>query len=384
MILNKERMNSSLIFLILLGFTLRSFYFTSISLAPLPVISILLSLVVFFININNSDTPSRKFLFFISLLLLLFSLSIGLTIIYKDSNVNLNSIIGMNLNIIFFTCIYLNRTVYIRYVNKIKYVVLFHLVFFFIQLISFHFFGEKIDYLVSITGEVQRVNGFSSIEGKGLKMFRPSGLFNEPGNFSIHMLALLWIMNLSGKLKPTLEKIILISVVLSFSLSGIAAATVYVILTIKSEIRFKKIIPSFIILAIFCYYFNELIINYLLERLSSLSTDSSANVRLSAFSAITELPIYMQLFGGGLGNDLITIHLPTLPYLFVTFGVVGTIYIGLVFLWFGYNHNVDYKTYIFFIAMSFQFYTLMHPMFWVFWVYLFLLSEVRKDRDSYA
>ncbi|MEH0787247.1 hypothetical protein [Vibrio alginolyticus] len=372
-----------LIFIIFFGITLRSLYFQSLSLAPFPIISILSSLILLFISYDSKDSISKNVALFISMFLLFLSLSLFVTVFDMDRNVNINSIIGINLNIILFLTIYLKRDFFISNIKIINIVLFIHLLFFIIQLVSFHFFGEKLDFLEPITGESQRINGFSSIESSNFSMFRPAGLFNEPGNYSIHILTLMWILKINDKISPFFEKILVFSIVLSFSLSGIAAAIAYVVITFNySKFSIRNFFLSSLIISFVMFNFYDLISLYLTERIGNIGSDNSANVRLSAFDAVFDFSQFHQLFGLGFANDKLDIHLPTIPYFLVTFGYIGTFIVVLLFFYFLYHFNVNAKTGWFFLVLSFQFYTIMHPLFWLFFALVVISFESKKENLS--
>ncbi|AAZ26806.1 hypothetical protein [Colwellia psychrerythraea] len=380
--MNIVKLNSVIFFLIGLGVTLRSFYIYSISLAPLPLISIFLVFFLCYLNRQRLRTAKldSNIVLFIAFFIMYICFSISLNFYYRNANINVNSIFGVFLNLSFFFSIYLLKDVFVECKKGLNYLIIFHLCFFFFQFFMFHVFGDKIDYLLSITGEAQRFNGFANVEGSGTSMFRPVGLFTEPGNYSIHILTLLWLAYLADEINPIVEKCALASVVLSFSLTGMAGVLVYIVLKLNKKIELKYMIISILSLIAFAYIFNELIINYLSERVGNISNDNSTNVRVMAFEAITSFSITMQLFGVGLGHDYVQIHLPTIPYVLVTFGIVGSIIIFLLFITLAHSNNVTIKTYLFFLFISFQFYTLMHPLFWYFWVGVFIFSSHAKRK----
>ncbi|HII4378959.1 TPA: hypothetical protein ACY4P7_000939 [Vibrio parahaemolyticus] len=371
------------IFFIYFGITLRSLYFQSISLAPFPVVSMLLSYAFFLKALTDRKSINKDIVSFLSILMIFLSLSLLITLADKDNKLNINSILGINLNILFFLAIYLNRDVFLKYISSLNLVLFVHFSFFFIQLISFHFLGEKIDFLQPITGETQRVNGFSSLEANGFSMFRPSGLFNEPGNYAVHVLTIMWLLKVNDKINHVFEKLLLLSIILSFSLSGMLGVFAYLLITYNYlKISIRKLIISSVIFLGLLFYFYDLIFLYITERVGNIGADNSANVRLSAFDAIFDFSEFNQLFGLGFANDKIDIHLPTIPYFLVTFGFVGFVFACVIFSYVLYKSNVNRKTYLFFLAISFQFYTIMHPLFWLF-LTLIIISFKNKGEVNY-
>jgi hypothetical protein len=169
-------------------------------------------------------------------------------------------------------------------------------------------------------------------------------------------------------------------VFLSFSLTGMFCAWLDFALTRNAKIDARYLLFSFILFAIVAFYFGELVVNYLSERIGNILSDNSANVRVSAFEQVFGMEPTMQLFGAGLGNDIVDIHLPTIPYLLVTFGLVGSFVIVIAFIFISIKAKVSIRTCVFFCAISFQFYTLMHPLFWLFWFGVLAFSEIDRER----
>ncbi len=372
-----------MVFIIYFGITLRSLYFPAISIAPFPVVSMFFCYALIFFTKGITNQINKNILLFLGMIMLVVSLSLLITMFDSDSKLNMGSIIGLNLNILMFISIYLNKEIFKENISVLNYVLSIHFILFCLQFLFFHLLGEKIDLLQPITGEVQRVNGFSSLEANGLSMFRPSGLFNEPGNYAIHILILMWMLKVNDKINPLFEKVLILSIILSFSLSGIVGVIAYIVITFDySKVSLKNIALSSCIFMTLFYFFYDLLVLYINERLGNISGDNSANVRLSAFDAILDFSDFNQIFGVGFANDKVDIHLPTIPYLLVTFGFVGSVFVCLLFFYIFIRSNVNLKTYLFFAAVSFQFYTIMHPLFWLFLVTIIISFENKRSVED--
>ena len=361
------------LFLVIFLITLRSVYFYSISLAPFPVVGVLLALSIPFLNVGGGFNyiQLRVLLAFFVFLLISFIP----TIIY--GNVYLNSVIGVVLNLLLMASIFYKETLYYNLIKVINSVLFVHLIFFFIQFFVYHFSGEKIDYLEPITGEAQRMVGFEKIEAGGFSLFRPAGLFNEPSTYSVFMITLLWCVKVAGKENILIEKMTLVSILFTFSLSGIIFAIAYYVLQYYKRIKFFEVLVLLLISFVILLLFGDLFYAYFEHRVMNISNDNSANERLLMFQLFYDLDASYQLFGSGIGNDIIDIALTTVPSIFIYFGVVGATIFILLILYSCFSHKVSIESAIFSILITFNFYKISNTYVWLYFILLLIVSRGR-------
>lgn len=362
----------------ILFITLRSYYFYSLSLSPLPLLGILISIMLAFLYSNNGLRIDKNTFILIITITMLMLIYTGLSI-FTAHNLYVNSVIGVFLNIFCFSLILIQADFYKKHIRVLNVVLFIHVSAFLIQLIAFYIFGNVIDFIEPITGEVQRMHGFQKVEIDGLSLFRPAGLFNEPGNYSVYILTLLWVTKQTGFLNKVLEMICLATVVLSFSLFGIAVAMFYLLLNYYKEVNVFHLLILFIITALLYIVFYDLAAVYFEYRVANLGNDSSTQKRLYMFSLLSDLPESILLFGAGIGNDIIDMHMTTIPSIIIYFGLVGFFLFFLVFLLFSKIYSVSLKSILFFGAISFQFYTMSNTYFWVFFALLFVVSKQKNN-----
>lgn len=358
-----------------LFFTLRSYYFYSISLAPGPVIA---SAILLFLFLICNPVLTKAEFRFVSILVLIFALS-SLGALVSDKPY-INSIIGLVINVIIFLSIISLKDKIKSSLNVLNYLFLIHALFFLIQLLAYYLFNEKIDFLQPITGEVQRVSGFERIEDHGgVAVFRPSGLFSEPSSYCAFMITLLWISKKSSFLNSKIEALVLFTIFISFSISGIVFSICYIFLTNINNLTFKKVLSIIIMSSIFLFMMQDQIISYYNYRILNLDSDNSTGERMLMFTIFYDLDLIYQLFGSGVGNDIIDIPLTTIPSLLVYLGIIGTlifiIYISILFI----HYKVSIDSTIFLIVISFNFYKISNPYVWFILAMLLIVS----NKDDY-
>ena len=375
-----KRSNFTLVFsLIVLLFTLRSYYFYSISLAPTPVLGALMLVgALFFYRVGIRDSELKA----LAILMFIFTCSI-LPAFFSDSPY-LNSILGLIINLFIFSSImFLKRHIY-DYLFGINYVLVIHCFFFFLQFFFYYFLGEKLDFLEPITGEVQRVAGYERIaEQGGIAIFRPSGLFSEPSSYCVFLITLLWVLKIANKQSKFAEASVLLTILSSFSISGIVFACAYVLLNYSRSIKLREFLLGIGILSVLFYISFDHISSYFEYRILNLGDDSSAEERLKMFTLFKELEWHVQLFGSGVGNDIFDIPLTTIPSLLVYLGIFGT-FMFFVFLVYSYHiFSLSKKTVVFFILITFNFYKISNPYVWFILSLLFIVSyEYNRNRNN--
>ena len=271
--------------IILFFVTLQPFYFRSISLAPFPLIAFFLVILITYKG-NISLNEFKEFVTFLTLILIsvfigLFNFTDNGTLIYYFP-----SLFGwflFPLGIIYFKRYlnYLSKDIY----SIVHLVLLIHVFFFFLQLLSFKLFNIKLDFIEIITGEAQRI-GANKLKDFGGSNIRPAGLFTEPGSYSVYIYILV-VINLVLKNKINiLIFFALVSMFLSFSMTGILMAISLILFYISIIKISKKSIISLIIFSIalilFFWQYSEIFLGPIIERLFNLRADASAEARFES------------------------------------------------------------------------------------------------------
>lgn len=174
-----------------------------------------------------------------------------------DSSFDLKRFIGILFIIVIIPFI---STIVARYSieNLLRVILILHLIPFFLQITLYSIFDLKIDYLRNFTGEEQRFYGGSFINPLYGKVYRPGGLFNEPGTYATHIapfvsLFILYLNN--NKINKVIIIISLLSLIMSFSVYGIIFAAIIILYVLRIS-RFIKFTATISIISIIVPYFS--------------------------------------------------------------------------------------------------------------------------------
>lgn len=274
-------------------------------MAPFPILAILL----LFISARNLFKDIRDLKFCITLYLIIF-----LSVLYSfatrsyitDVSFYFPRLLGW---LLFPISIILFRNAIdscnFKSLNKIINVVLIiHLMFFFTQYLLFHVFNYRIDFLYSIIGETQRV-GATKLKEFGEASIRASGLFSEPGSYTVYIYIFVCIKILINKKIEIITGIALASMLLSFSMSGILLLVFillyYLFFTKYSKNKVKSIFTGLIGLIIIIIYKADIILGPIKERILNLNQDVSVNQRyMGGYDYFFDNGFFLS--GLGIGN----------------------------------------------------------------------------------
>lgn len=195
-----------------------------------PIISIVLTL-------SHSRRFYRKgFLFFIlSTFLLLINYSIVIQYVQFSQRLEFNLFLAL------IGCLYMSISMFSIKFNfeslskSIDIVLLLNIIFFTIQFLSYYGFGYRIDYS-QLTGGIGTRNDYGSL-------FRASGIFNEPAEYSSAMTVLVSVRFLMNQRLTKLSALSILTVILSFSFVGIFQSISLLFIIFFKDIRRK---PSYI------------------------------------------------------------------------------------------------------------------------------------------
>jgi len=370
---NKKRF---LLFLATFFITLQAYYFYQISLSPLPVLGGLL-----FVLMGFKTSLSKEVILRVSIILVFFSFSLIWGIINLVDFIYVNTIIGSFVNLIFLIFfIEVFKNLYSGIVSNIlKYILIIHLIFFFIQFIAFYLFGNFLDFLGPVTGEISRIEFGGSITG----FARCTGLYNEPAAFSYFLGATIYLRMSLSKQVDFISFLALISLIITLSISGIILSfilyTYYVLFIKKKVIGILSLILFLSLLIIFTMiYFNDSIYSYVFDRLTNFSDDTSVNIRFtSSLDYLKSSGILTKMFGLGLGNSVKDVGLATsgMVGIFSSFGIIGS-FSFLLILFFVIKPHF-FSDFLFFLLFLLSTITIQTVFFW------FLFSIIYCNENYY-
>lgn len=236
-----------------------------------------------------------------------------------------------------------------------------------IQLIIYYAAGNLINFHSVIGIEPRLVAAF----------FRPAGFFQEPAHYALNMLLLLLLKSrTSNGIRSELEVIGLISMLLTLSLWGVGATLLYVaIIRPRMLILLMPImlITGVILVAIIGFDQFPVLLMFQ-DRLSNLGADGSAQARYGGAVNILESWASNPAlwFGRGINSDYVDLGGANgLSFLLNSFGILGSVLLGLAYLTTIQRRDVVKLVLFFFVILTAT------PLwtFMMFWAWLALMAR---------
>lgn len=347
-----------------------------------PVIASVLSWLCLFFFVGKPKL--KKILYsarvFIKVFLILLCFGVIISLFKYLEYINLRALVfyflGLGIGIF---SIYLFLYEKTTFAKAVRYVLIAHLIAFFIQ-VFFSYTGiAVIDYLAPVTGEKQRFFGGDYYVGSS-RIMRGTGLYNEPGTFSAFIMIIYVLKkHLEGFLFENvkfylLDFFVFLAVMLSFSTLGYAMLFSYFILTfIRGRIiQFIFLIP--IVSTIFIFAWNY----YFSVRFLGGSNGTGIQFRADAISEYLKLissdPILLLLGIGGftvLPESIISLYSWSDLSLFFNilriFGVSGVV---LLFFSIFFTKKISYSLVVLFFIFGLS---KIHPGIMFFWLIISIL-----------
>ena len=369
-----------ILFFIFFFISLQSYFFKLINFAPFPPLGFLL---VLFLNTNLK----KKHLFILASILLVFTISILIGFINNNYYLYLPTILGSFLGPIFlFFFLNINFSSFNNIFLILKNVITIHLIFFYLQLLTYYVFGYKIDFLFFITGEFSRNEAFGVIS----EYFRPSGLFNEPATYSLFIFGFTLIYFWGIKKVNLLIIVTLLSLLFSFSASGIILfilMTFFILFEILTTKRFIVLILfTFTLYFILSYNFSDnIFVLYFQNRFENgLDSDGSTSQRFTnAFNIFSNSNYKDKMLGYGIGNTPVNLDTAVgsgISSHLISFGYLFNFFLFIIFI--PLLKKIQYKYIFFFLILltTSMTYNVLH--YWLFFGLIILLSNFEKKIHS--
>jgi hypothetical protein len=222
----------------------------------------------------------------------------------------------------------------------VRVVAIVHLVAFSIQFLAYYLGGVQIEFLSAFTGRDIRLETGSFSEERG-RLFRATGLFNEPGTYSVHMLGLLWVLLSQRDYRMSvLAGLVAASIVLTFSAFGILAVGAILVALIfrsvvQAEIRRAAIVA---VAAVLCVApLAVTLYDYLAGRFLAEEPDVSYATRLEVLSYIASRDWLQLAVGDGfaefpLDPTIAVNDASAAAWLVLTLGALG-VAIAVALIW---------------------------------------------------
>lgn len=176
--------------------------------------------------------------------------------------------------VLIFICFYKFLSNYNDIVNLINIVLFLHIVILVIQLVIYYCYGYDIDVSIMFHGEGHRPYGASG-------QYRPTGIFDEPGIYSIFIFSLFIVRYLYNLKLSVFDFFVILSIFLTLSLYGVLLVGIFfiwwVIFALKRPFYTILALTFIVIITISAiYFFSERVIMVLAG--SDPSTVSKINI----------------------------------------------------------------------------------------------------------
>ncbi|HFU76189.1 MAG TPA: hypothetical protein ENK66_08090 [Arcobacter sp.] len=198
-----------------------------------------------YFNINNSFSIDKRYIFVVFMFVLIFLFWGILNITLHDKYDYVTSIRFVRAFIFGFIVLsfiflfYGNRKQLL--VKSIEYALWIILILWFIQFIVYYTLGEYIDLLEPIAGSerVQRYQAYWIKDSLPIDLIRPTSIFIEPGTYAVNTLPLMMLSYIVRQRLTKLHVLTLFSYFASISLFAITVASLFILVTQLSTLKFK-------------------------------------------------------------------------------------------------------------------------------------------------
>jgi len=289
----------------------------------------------------------------------------------------------MNILIFYYFLIFLqNEDFKVKLKIALTFSIVFSILTILIQAYFIYFENFHISYLDIIMGREQRIGGAAGIKG----LFRLSGMYNEPGTYSIFMYPLLFSRYMINKNFDYIFILGLISTLLTFSVQAYVSFLIIILaiifkflydMGIKHKIQlklFKLNIIFTVVIFILFYYFGELIVNYFDERFLQRS-DVTISVRTEALYMIFDQNILTLITGIGYNYNGYGIKLNDIGLLFTIYAHFGLLGICFVFLLGYILFKYNYFALVLFLIILLSKLSIIHPILWIYFALVVIKSK---------
>lgn len=357
------------------------------------------ALTAFVIYFSNNKIPSLLFKYLISGFLIICLYSIKFWIFdsnevpdfYKDAFIN-NFVTFTSFILIFASLSSLISSSNFNLIRMcLKPLLMVHMLFFIVQIVTFYGLGVSLDFVFPFTGEESRfyVHDYGGLN-RGI--FRGTGLFSEPSFYASVTTILVTLCLLNDKFKIS---IIVATGIFFIFLSGSTAGAIMgsllvAIILVKNINNYKILFPILGLIPVILILFFDLIYDY--SNFQIEKYEASKDIRLSLVFFDSERSVKSELFGYGpfgMNNELYyyTIRQETgrkaaalndsglLIYLMLNFGLSGI----AIYLFIAYKQAVTRVHLALFLIVSLSKVGILHPVFLLYLALAPHLSNVNKN-----
>ena len=372
----KKKIN--IYYFVLLFISLQSYYFPVIKLAIFPPLGFILLLII-------NHKVEKKYLIPLLLILLIFFISLLIGFVNNNFFIYAPTLLGTLLGpFLLFLFIKVKHDNYYKLFIALQKVIFTHLIFFYTQLIAFYIFGYQIDFLYIVTGENSRNDAFGIISD----FFRPSGLLNEPATYSLFIFAFSIFYFLIKKKIDLLLLLAILSLILTFSASGILLF-IFFTFFIFYKIIIKNIsflLSTTIIILIIISQFNfseNIFYKYFQSRFDNgLDTDGSTSQRYTgALEVFYNSKMYNIILGFGIGHTPQNVDTAVgsgITAQLISFGYLFNFLLSLIFIYLFISNKVKLQNILIFFILLFTTMTYNNFHYWLFLGFILIISKYKN------
>ncbi|ENK3380149.1 hypothetical protein AB2M59_003513 [Escherichia albertii] len=311
---------------------------------------------------------------FSSLALLIINYSIVLQYVSFTERLEFNMLLAI------IGCFYMSVVFFSRRFNffdlskAIELILIVNVVLFFIQFVSFYVFGYRIDYSL-VTGGIGSRNDYGSL-------YRASGIFNEPAEYSSAITVLVVSKFLINRKLSSWNIVALASTMLSFSFVGIIQSFFVIYIVLFRKIHKKPIYLFLIVIIIFFAWFA--FFDLFIDRYETFmdGSDGSNNTKLDTFNFFLSHTEYLWGGAGLIGYDPNTMPLFMQGLYDLTFfgscisifGIFIGSFIAIALIsYIIYNYTISDMALIFICLLKVN--VMIYAMYWFFIILILILPK---------
>ncbi|HLK60056.1 MAG TPA: hypothetical protein VKU00_26080 [Chthonomonadaceae bacterium] len=372
--------------------SLYDFYFSSLGFPIVPVTGTVLCVASTLLISRSQQTDPRKKhrTLLIGLLLVCFFFISSLWGLAAFKTATIKGPAGISFGILIYCIMTLqeeNATYKDWIFRFLNIILVFHLIFWFIQFLDFVIFHNFLDFLKPITGTQTRHG--APLQDLVTSLTRFTGLFAEPAAYSTFI-----FMGVTTRMIRNAWRLQLFDGLLIFSvLASLAITGIFLVLIILGVWGFKVLrtrrawaimAAVFVLIGIFLLsQINSPYMKLIIFRLQTPSSDASVRIRTEdAMGSYTRLPEIAQIFGAGFGNYGVSENVSNgVLNLLIFLGILGTALVVVLFTWLLRQRRFPGWVWLF-LTVTLPFappFTLQYWWFWIGMMVLFGQDQLRSQ-----